>query len=216
MTARASTRNYGWSDVTSWSIWTAWSGIGLNINNDEGFTPLAFTSDYHDFGRIVPFVLSTNLISNGTNTIQIQTADVNPTIEASWTNRSYTDQLTSRYVRFKVTITAPDGVAPVSELFEADFQTTYQAETFNVNTSTLPGTVANRTLPTYLNYNRVLNFVGNGPITHRILITDNGSAPKVKGVLLSNGFDNDTTATITIWGLPAMTQEADGNYNITP
>ena len=217
MTIRVTNRDYGWSDVTTWTPWTAWSGAGLNINNNMGLDNLTFTTDYHDFGRIVAFSLSTNLRSNGTNTIQIQVANTLPDVESSWTNKDVDDPLTARYVRFGVTVAPLNNVAPVSESFEAFFQVTHNDESFtDLNLSTLPGTTASRTLPIHYRYNQVINLLALAPYTHQIEYTDKGSAPKVKGVLRSNGNNSDTTATITIYGLPAMERLANGNISLNP
>lgn len=197
-----------------WEEWLEWTGNGTTIDGSTGFDNLVYTSDEIDLGSDVNFVVTATAISNGTHTIVIK---VKPD-GGSFADKTVNDTLTGRYVKFEITVVNASVTASLDS-FEASTFTDTIGESFNqLDLSTLSGTTASRVLPITRNYNRILNITANASDSFQIVTTASGGAPAVKGVNLDTWgkIDADTTADITVNGLPAMATDSNGNIKLNP
>jgi hypothetical protein len=197
-----------------WEEWLEWTGNGTTIDGSTGFANLVYTSDPIDLGSVTNFVVTATAISNGTHSIVIKVSDDN----VSYTDKTVSDTLSGRYVKFQVTVVNGSVTASLDS-FEASTFTDTISESFNqLDLSTLSGTTASRVLPITRNYNRILSVTANSTDSFQIVTTASGGAPAVKGVNLDTWgkIDADTTADITVNGLPAMATDSNGNIKLNP
>jgi hypothetical protein len=197
-----------------WQEWLEWTGNGTTIDGSTGFANLVYTSDEIDLGSDVNFVVTATAITNGTHSIVIK---VKPD-GGAFADTTVNDTLTGRYVKFEVTVVNASVTASLDS-FEASTFTDTISESFNqLDLSTLSGTTASRVLPITRNYNRILSITANSTDSFQIVTTASGGAPAVKGVNLDTWgkIDADTTADITVNGLPAMATDSNGNIKLNP
>lgn len=234
--AQFSTRTYQWQDLADesvtelytetgyfvgddyiaataplgWEEWTQWTGNGVTIDGSTGFANLVVESDEIDLGSDRNFVVTASVLSNGTsNSVQIK---VKPD-GGAFANKSVTDTLSGRFVKFEVTVVNASETARLDS-FEGQVIQDTIGETFNQLSISSSGT----TLPITRNYNRTLSITANAPDGFQIVTTASGSAPAVKGVNLDTWgkVDANTTADVTITGLPRMQNDSNGNIVLSP
>ena len=217
--AQFSIRTFTWADLSSssvtWADWTQWSGNGTTIGGSTGFGDLVVTTGEIDLGAIKNFVVTASVNSNGTNSVVIQ---VSNTSGSGFANKTVSNTLTGRFVKFQVTVANGSATARL-DTFEAEVVEDTISESFNqLDLSGLSGTSASRVLPITRNYNRVLSITANAPDAFQIVTTASGTAPAVKGVNLDTfgKVDADCTADITVNGLPAMATDSAGNIVLNP
>lgn len=210
--ALVSTRTYTWAQLASSSVtwgdtnpFLEWTGNGTTISGaSTDFGNLVHTTDAIDFGASRDFFCTATAISTGSHAIVIQTSPDDTT----YTNKSVTDDLTGRYVKFQVTVTNGSASAELqsieTEIFFDPIEETF--DNFSVGATAT-------TLPIARNYSRILNM--NFAIKHDVsglqkfvvALTDvTKTAPKVISYDLDTWgkVATATTADITLKGFPLM------------
>ena len=190
-----------------------------NNNRQVGTAGSVFTHIVaRDLGYVRNFVLEAEAVSNGTNTIQIQTSTNN----ASWTNRTLNDLLSVRYVRIIVSVSASGGLAPVLTSSQFTVVETTQRETFlDFESATFTGTSASsRVVPTRGRYNRFTSIQGSAADPRYLVVeaaATNPATPSVARITTRDGLTwGDTPVdvrirSLVVEGLPRMSAAANGN-----
>ena len=171
-----------------------------------------------DLGAEYQFVVRASAISNGTNTIEIQTSNNN----ATWTGRGLNDLLSARYVRIIVRV-RNNTIAPVLTSSEFTVVLTTKRETFsNLNTSTLTGSAGAKVIPLRGTYNRITSMVASTTDPRYQIVESATQTPantlRIKSVdTLTWGrvHADSTIKSLVVEGLPRMTANANGNIELS-
>ena len=136
--------NDDWTDYTDWSTWTTWTQNSANL--------ILQLDD--DLGSVAARVPLLNLLSQGTVTIVLKVSSTGA-FAGEETTHTFTYDGTAlaipagQYYRYTVTVATLNGAPPVIEQIESSYTTEYATQQFiQVDTSTLAGTAAARTVPT--------------------------------------------------------------------
>lgn len=204
-----STRTYDWQDLAddgvTWADWLEWTGNGTTINGSTGFDDLVYTSVAKDFGISRLFYGVVSVRSNGTsNTIKFLISD---------DDISYTEVTpsahTARYVKVKITVTNATETATLDS-FDAEFYFDPITEIFDNLSISSAGT----SLPIARSYSTLTGVTSSTPQNIQVVLTDDtASAPEVTAYDLDTWgkVATNTTASITLTGLPSVTTDSLGN-----
>ena len=202
----------------TWSAYTSWDGFGDTLQAGGSLsTTLTFTSDAVDFGakiHVVPVrVAETN--TSTAHTISYLTSDDNVSYVAASAGA-----LHARYVKTKIVVTKTSGSRPGFTLLQTEFiRDVINESFFNIDTSTLTGSSASRTIPITKTFSKILlvqgaQSQGETDSTYAVQATDySNTAPKLKVIDLDTfgKVDADATVDILISGLPGITTDSAGN-----
>jgi hypothetical protein len=133
-----------WSTYTNWSTWLNWTqnSADLIVQVDD------------DLGTVAVRVPQLNLVVQGTQTITLKVSNTGSfageeTTIAFTYDGSAVSIPAGRYYRWTVTVSLLNNQTPVIQQIESNYSTVYSTqELIAVDTSTLSGSVAARTVPT--------------------------------------------------------------------
>lgn len=143
-----------WANLTTWANWTSWTLIPAN--------PLIWLADLIDLGEVTDFCLIINTVANGTVEYDIYVSDTGAFAgEESVTSVYQGDQavtgFTGRFVRVAVKVTRTSGINTLSSVECRASNSTVQVRVNDLDTSTLSGTSAARTLTLPRTVSKIIN-----------------------------------------------------------